>query len=209
MVLQGILTAFDRSHAAAGSDRAGAIAHAQDLLLAREAVAGSSSARRQFAEHMRCVPKFLVVMNARMGRPFSNDELEDIVQEALMEIWRRLDSYAGLASLKTWAYRFCQKVLSSRLRALRRRPLVVTLEESGGRGPDRATGLDFEHVYAALDRVDEQGARIVRHKHFDQWTFEEIARRMSIPESSAKAHYHRALKRLREILEPSYREAGP
>ncbi len=154
------------------------------------------------------MPKFLCVMNARMGRPFGDDELEEVVQEALMEIWRRLDSYAGLASLKTWAYRFCQKILSSRLRSQRRRPRAHSLDDTGWRGADPASAGDFEHVHAALDRMDERSARIVRHKHFDQWTFQQIARNLSIPESSAKLQYQRAIARLREILEPLRKESG-
>lgn len=207
-ILQPDLGAHEFSDLVTGTPHAAAGPHAADLRLAREAQLGSSSARRRFAEEMGCVPRYLSVINARMGRPFSDDELEDLVQEVLMEIWRRLDSYAGLAALKTWAYRFCQQVLSSRLRALRRRPLALALDEIDGRDTGRAEKLDFDHVYAALDKVDEPGARIVRHKHFDQWTFAEIAQHLSIPESSAKAHYQRALSRLREILEPLRKEAG-
>lgn len=184
------------------------ILHDRDLELAREARAGSARARREFVERLSCVPKFLAVMNARMGRPLTDDALEDLAQETLVEIWKRLDSYAGIASLRTWAYRFCQQVLSSRLRTLHRRPRNLAMGSSPEWVPALTRELDFEHVYRALDKVDSLGARIVQMKHFDQLTFEEIAPRLGVPASSAKTHYRRALERLREILDPLRKEAG-
>lgn len=179
-----------------------------DLLLARDSLAGSLTARREFVERMKCVPKFLAVLNSRRGRPFSDHDLEDIVQETLVEIWRRLDSYAGLASLQTWAYRFCQHVLSSRLRSAHRLEGRIIHLETGERESPCTTSLDYEYVYRALEKVDDMDARIVRHKHFDHLTFEEIGQRLAMSQSSAKANYHRALARLRDILDPLRREAG-
>ncbi len=182
--------------------------HDSDLRLAREALRGSASARRQFAERMRCVPKYLAVMNAKLGRPFTDHELEDLVQETLVEIWRRLDTYQGLAALQTWAYRFCQHVLSTRLRSAGRRPANVALDDARERAPRAPCSLDYEHVYSALDRLDARDAQIVRARHFDELTFEAIGLRLGMPESSAKANYHRALTRLRDLLGPLHREAG-
>lgn len=191
-----------------GRSHSGPVLHEHDLGLARHALAGSAPARREFVERMTCVPKFLAVMNARMGRPLSDDALEDLVQETLVEIWRRLDSYAAFASLETWAYRFCQQVLSSRLRSTHRRPRSLAV----GTAPESVQAaeheLDYEPVYRALEKVDALGARIVQLKHFEQLTFEQIAPRVGVPPSSAKTHYQRALARLREILEPLRKEAG-
>jgi RNA polymerase sigma-70 factor (ECF subfamily) len=194
-----------------GAHESAAASHDRDLELARSALSGSIEARREFVEVMACVPRFLAVLNARSGRSFTDDALEDIVQETLVEIWRRLDSYAGHASLKTWAYRFCQKVLSSRLRAARhgrQSPTALGSRSSSEVGARPVSSLDYEHVYRALEKVESLGARIVRHKHFDHLTFEQIARRLHIPASSAKTNYYRALVRLREILDPLRKEAG-
>jgi RNA polymerase sigma-70 factor (ECF subfamily) len=182
--------------------------HAADHALAGEAVAGSHAARKQFAERMRCVPKYLAVMNLRCGRPFTDHELEDLMQETLVELWRRLDSYAGLASLQTWAWRFCQQVFSSRLRSARRRPPSVAIDETRSQGAPAQGSLDYEYVYLAIDRLDPRDASIVRLRHFDQLSYGEIGKRMALPESSTKAAYHRALARLRELLHPLQREAG-
>ncbi|MFN0007946.1 MAG: RNA polymerase sigma factor [Planctomycetota bacterium] len=180
--------------------------HEQDLHTAREALGGSLPARKRFVEHMRCVPRYLCVLNHRLGRPFSDHELEDLTQETLVEIWRRLDSYAGLASLPTWAFRFCQQVLSSRLRSRRRRPASTELFESEGSPVAPGTSLDFEHVHNAIERLPARDAAIIRLKHFEELTFEQIAERLAMPPSSAKADYHRSIERLRELLDVWHRK---
>lgn len=147
-------------------------------------------------------------MNSRLGRPLSDDALEDLAQETLVEIWRRLDSYAGLASLMTWAYRFCQQVLWSRLRSTRQRPRDLHIDAFSESVPERLNETDYEHVYRALEKVDSLGALAVQLKHFEQLTFEQLAPRMGVSTSSAKMHYQRALVRLREILGPMRKEAG-
>lgn len=195
----------------AGLTHSSPVLHEQDLGLARQSLAGSAQARRRFVERMQCVPKFLAVMNVRMGRPLSDDALEDLAQETLVEIWRRLESYAGLAALETWAYRFCQQVLSSRMRSAHRRPHGLTLgatPESVQTSQTSDHGLDYEHVYRALEKVGSLGALIVQLKHFEQLTFEQIARRVGLPPRSVKTHYQHTLARLREILEPLRKEAG-
>jgi RNA polymerase sigma factor (sigma-70 family) len=182
--------------------------HEDDLRLAREALRGSPAARHRFAEIMLCVPKFVAVINARQARPLSPQELEDVTQETLIQVWRRLDSYAGLASLQTWAYRFCQRTLSTHRRGLRRRdrtPEPVEPLDQPAR-PERQ--IDFGWVHAALDKLREPDLTIVRHRHFDQMSFVAIARRLEMPESSAKAAYRRALARLRDLLGREMREEG-
>ena len=105
-------------------------------------------------------------------------------------------------------YRFCQQVLSSRLRSTHRRPRSLALGAPHESAEADEHVLDYEHVYRALEKVDALGARIVQLKHFEQLTFEQIAPRVGMPPSSAKTHYQRALARLRVILEPLRKEAG-
>jgi RNA polymerase sigma-70 factor (ECF subfamily) len=145
------------------------------------------------------------VINGRQQQPLSQEELDDVVQETLTQIWRRLDSYRGLASLQTWAYRFAALTFSSHRRALGRRvPGEDGPSAEPQAPPDRSA--DFAWVHAAIERLREPDLSIVRHRHFDHMGFGSIASRLGIPESSAKAAYHRALERLRDLLGAEMRE---
>lgn len=182
--------------------------HQDDLALAREALRGSPAARLRFAEIMLCVPKFVAVLNSRRSSPLAPQELEDVVQECLTQIWRRLDSYAGRSSLQTWAYRFCQHTLSAHRRSLGRLGRVTEgVEPPDPPAPPERTG-DFDGLHAALERLREPELSIVRLKHFDRMSFAAIARRLGMPESSAKAAYQRALQRLRDLLGGGLRGEG-
>lgn len=147
---------------------------------------------------MRCVPRFLAALAARRGAPLHPSELEDLVQDALFQIWRRLASFEGWAALETWSYRFCQHTLSSHLRA-RRRGLARPPHDEVGDGV-AAEHPDYGWIHELLERVSEANARIVRLRHFEQRTFAQIAAELELPESTVKARYQRALQRLRSFL---------
>ncbi len=55
----------------------------------------------------------------RLGIP--EGDLPDVLQEVLVVVHRRLDSYDGTARLTTWLYGICLRVASNHRRRLRRR----------------------------------------------------------------------------------------
>lgn len=178
----------------------------EDLALARAVLAGAPDARRRFVERMRCVPRILTAKAARAGLRLSPEDVEDLTQDVLVTLLRRLDSYLGLSSLEAFAYRFCQNVLSNHLRTGGRRA------RHGAKGeapPEPATGQGPDHgdVYRALERVSPRLAAIVRMKHFDDLTFEAIGTKLSLSPTTVKTQYRRALDRLRELLDASRQEA--
>ena len=185
----------------------------EDLQLARQALAGNEQARASFARRMECVPKILFVLNGQRGHPLTRADLEDLSQQVLTTIWRRLDTYLGQAALETWAYRFCYLSMANDLRNRRRRarpgprPLVDTGE------PERAQSAPeevfrFEYLHRALERIQPREATVIRLYHFEALSFEQIAERTETTPSAAKATYYRAIARLREILDPLRKESG-
>jgi hypothetical protein len=81
--------------------------HAEDLALANAAREGSGEARRAFAERMACVPRMLATLNARIGRPLTAHDVEDLAQDAVVAVWRGLATYRGFSSLEAWVFRCC------------------------------------------------------------------------------------------------------
>jgi len=175
--------------------------HAQDYELASAALAGSLPARQRFSQVMTCVPRILAVKNLRLGGVLSTAELEDLSQETVLTVWRKLETYRGAAALTTWTYRFCHLGLLAFLRKRASRAPNVEYEESES-APVISDAMRFDHVYRALDRVDSEDAEVIRMKHFDSLSFDQIAERKSMPASTVKTNYYRALKRLRDILGP-------
>jgi len=149
---------------------------------------------------MRCVPRILAVLNRRLRVRLTADDLEDVVQEAVSSIWRRVDSYEGRGSLESWTYPFCRRSLSAHLRSGERRPAHLSLDEAVDGTEDPEPSAEFERVRSALAKLGRRRQAVVRLRLFEHLGFEEVARRLAVSISTAKNDYASALDRLREIL---------
>ena len=182
--------------------------YANDVRLVGRALRGEEVAREHLADRIACVRPFLSGRNRRFGAPLEPDALEDLCQDTLVALWGKLDRYAGLSRIETWA---CGFALRQMWRALSRgkRPTGVALEEDHvvETQPARpGVALDMEQVRESVQQLDEQTAEIVHLRHFEEWSFEEIARELAVPLPTAKTKYYRGLARLRALLGRFWRE---
>jgi len=177
--------------------------HLSDLALVRGTLAGEPESVERFVRRMNCVPMILASQNSKLGRALSPVEIQDLAQDALLTIWKKLDTFGGLSGLETWVYRICCLELLNAIRSQRRRRRVATLDEEPAAAPaidQRPNLLEYEHVHRGLERIEPPEADVIRLKHFQGLSFEEIAVRLSIPANTSKTRYYRGLKKLEEIL---------
>jgi len=182
--------------------------HARDLELVRSTLAGRPDAVEEFVDRMRTLPALLRVRNVRLGRPLSDDDLSDLVQDSVAVVWRKLGTFAGRSSLETWAYRIGALEL---MNAVRRKGRQLQLVEEPDalegdetvEGPARGSaGGDHEKVHASLERLSPAEREAIRMKHFEQLTFDEIGARLEQSPNTAKTHYYRGMTKLRVLLLP-------
>jgi len=175
-----------------------------DFAFVRRALAGEPEAVDGFVRRMSCVPSILASQNSRLGRPLSPVEIQDLAQDTLLTVWKKLDTFAGLSGLETWVFRICCLELLNSLRRQRRRPRAATLDEglvaTEELEQQRRSLLEYEHVHRGLERVEAPEADVIRLKHFDGLTFDEIAVRLAIPVNTSKTRYYRGMKKLHELL---------
>lgn len=182
--------------------------HEDDLSLARDAIAGRPAAVDRLVERLRCLPRILAARNRHLGRPLSDDELVDVAQATAVVVWRKLGSYAGRAALETWLYRFCELELLNAVRRKRRQPTSGAADDSTLASVDAATSTDVggaaafdeERLRTCLGRLLAEEAEVVRLKHFDELTFEDMSTALRVPSSTLKTRYYRALAKLRRML---------
>ena len=178
--------------------------HGNDLELVRRVLRGDSGAEEPFVQRMSCARRFLVYKNASFGAPLGTHELEDVVQSTLLAVWRKLGEYAGTGSLEAWVYRFAYLELVNRLQAIDRRPRELELAdeelEPATEGLARLDPLERERLYRGLERLDDAAGEIIRLKHLEARTFEQISVRLGIPVNTAKTRYYRGMERLRQLL---------
>ena len=180
-----------------------------DVELVRRARRGDPDAIELLLDRLACVPAMLRERHRRHGLPLSPDDLAEVEQEVYAALWGKLDGFEGRATLETWAYRF---VVLELYKALERRA-----RQRRAAGDDAGLAsvpalvreelfVDAAVLHEALERVGPPGADVIRLRHFDALSFDEIAARSGEPEPTIKARYYRGLKRLREALEPHLRK---
>lgn len=181
--------------------------HPVDLSLAREVLAGEADAMEAFIERMACVPRLVREGHRRLGGSLDEHELDDVTQETLAAIWIKLGGFEGRAALETWAFRFGRNELLKAFEKKRRRggQLEPDPAELTAKAPPEETSIDPVSLHARLNQLDNISAAIVRARHFDQRSFQEIASSRSEPLGTVKTRYYRAIDRLREALDPEWR----
>lgn len=144
-------------------------------------------------------------------------DADDVVQETFLRAYKQLEQFEERANFGTWLHRIAVNcsldLLRSRVRHDKHYAGDTADEHLQGEitaadpQPDRLL-LSVElqqHVTAALERLsgNERTAFILRH--FEGMPVEEIGRTLGIQVNAAKHTIFRAVRKLREALEPFVR----
>jgi RNA polymerase sigma-70 factor (ECF subfamily) len=129
---------------------------------------------------------------------------EDLLQEAFVRAWQKLDSFRGESRFATWLHRLSANVaLSDRRTRLRRVQSEISLDETVERtavgSPDvrAAQNSDLEQ---AIARLPERARVVLVLYDIEGYGHADIAQMTGMAEGSSKAQLHRARKLLREEL---------
>jgi RNA polymerase sigma-70 factor (ECF subfamily) len=159
----------------------------------------------RLTDRLGCVPRMLALRNARMGNPLDEAELEDVVQDTVVAVLRKLPEYEPLAPLESWIHGICCLQIRTALRLKRRwrqRARELSADAAELRAPDRLGELeDLAEVHDLLGHLAPLEADVLRLKHMEGMTFAELAPRLRIAPGTAKTFYYRALAALRELLQ--------
>jgi RNA polymerase sigma factor (sigma-70 family) len=130
---------------------------------------------------------------------------EDMLQEAFVRAWTRLDSFRGESRFSTWLHRLSVNVaLSDRRSRIRRVRKETPLE-----GAAERTAAGAADVYAdrrmdlerAIARLPQRARTVLVLFDIEGYSHAEIAEIAGMAIGSSKAQLHRARKLVREELE--------
>lgn len=169
--------------------------------LVERASRGDEDAWRAIVE--RCAPRMHAILRAQCR---DEDLAEEIVQSTFCTVVRMLPSYEEGGRFESWLMRIAMNRLRDEMR--RRGRQAVPTEEGVlvglAGGGEEAAPTDANRslrLQQALDRLSEADREIIHLRHVGGLGFKQIAEALDTPIGTLLARHHRALRKLRGLLE--------
>ena len=153
----------------------------------------------------------------RTARAILHDdaEAEDALQEAYLQAYRTIGGFRGEAKFSTWMARVVANEALARLRKQVRRAAIVplqggveidevnpTTEDSMDKGPETAARrAEMRKILEKrIDALPGAYRPVFMLRAVEEYSVEETAAILQIPEATVRSRFHRARSRLREKL---------
>ena len=190
------------------------VADATDAIAIERTLAGERDAYRILVErHSQNVYRLAYRMTGNAH------DAEEIVQEAFLRAYQKLEKFEARANFGTWVYRIAANYAIDRMRQRKsedaRREPVVTLGDGAEQdplstvadaapNPERLTASTqlAKHMELALAALTPAERTAIVMRHWDGCAIEEIAAALKSNTSAAKNTVFRAVQKLRRALEP-------
>lgn len=184
----------------------------EDRVLVERTVDGDEKAFR------RIVGKYTGIVYSAVRAVIGNrGDIDDIVQEIFIKVYRGLPGFRGSSRLSTWIYRIARnEALNARARMRTDHLPIEDIREMPG-GFERPDAMyarsrvisDIRRLVAGLD---EKYREVIELRYMAERSYVEIAEIMDIPVGTVKTYIHRARARLREMIDrpgAGHGEDGP
>lgn len=180
----------------------GSLGASSDEELARRALAGCAASFAELDRRMR--PRLMAALYRRLP---SHDDREEVAQQALARAYERLGDYDDRWRFTTWLFTIAFRLASDLRRQQRRRggaELTEDVKDARQREPWRAAA-DAElrgNLWATAERVlDERSYTLLWLRFAEGLDNDEIATALKLTRLHVRVLQHRALKRLRSVME--------
>lgn len=136
---------------------------------------------------------------------------EDIAQSVFATVAAKLRDglYTEKGRFESWLFRVTMNRVRDEVRRARRQPLAADSEASLARQASRPAehepasfgGISAAALRAALEALSEPDREVVELRHHAGLSFKQISDLLDEPVGTLLARHHRALRKLREIME--------
>ncbi len=173
-----------------------------DQALIRRITAGDRQAMRSFYErYSGPLQKFVAL---RLADSF---EAADIVQEAMLEVWRNADRFEGRSSVKSWLFNIARNKAVDRIRQKSRAPLGDPDMEAPDEAPDPLAVTqalqEAAQLKACMAELRAEHRAVLHLAFFQDLAYAEIAEIEGCPVGTVKTRIHHAKKLLMHCLAKS------
>ena len=144
------------------------------------------------------------------------DDAADVAQDAFVRAYRSLGAFDTSRLFRPWLLRIVTNVALNSARSSGRRDAATErLARDAGTGknqrPDAAVEAaeQSERVWSAIAGLPDDDQRLIYLRYFLENSEAEAAESIGRPVGTVKSRLHRALKRLRRVIEAGYPDLLP
>lgn len=170
---------------------------AQLRALLLQGLAGEEAAHRAFLSEAAALLRGYF-RNRLRGAP---EDAEDLVQETLVALHTRRDSYDANHPLTAWMYAIARyRLIDFLRRAKHRRHTPLDGVDVGEGDPEYAASDARRDVAVLLDKLPEKQRRAIRLVKLEEKSVREASELTGFTESDIKISIHRGLKTLMRLM---------
>lgn len=139
---------------------------------------------------------------------FDSTLAEEVVSDTMMAVWRRAGSFTRTSRVSTWIFGIARHKALDSMRRTGRRQREVDLDGFVDRPHSQESPIDciqrkqvaslIQHVLTSLSPEHQEILRLV---FYEELSYEEIAKLLSIPENTVKTRVYYAKHHLKRQLE--------
>lgn len=168
---------------------------------------GDPDARARLVARMVCLPRFVRSLNRRVR--LSQDDLDDLTQEAFRRFWASLDSFRCECSLEAWAFRVARSTTREARRTERaRRSTTVDPQQLGelaaaDEGEHAGTtmiGPEQDAMLRAFEALPDDVRDLLQARAVERVPYAELAETLGMSPEALRKRYSRLLGELRDAV---------
>lgn len=134
-------------------------------------------------------------------------QVADLVDEAMFDVWRSAENFAGRSKPSTWIYSIARNKVISWLRktseySLEDESLLEAMIDPSA-NPHEELAMDDmkQQLLRLMDQLTEEHREVLKLTYFEDKLVKEVAEILNISENTVKTRMFYARKRLAQLLE--------
>lgn len=142
-----------------------------------------------------------MILKICYGYARNADELDDLHQDALANIWVGLPTFRADSSLKTWLYRVTLNTCVSTVRSRHRRPDTLSLDSVVEVADNSGQSRDIvRHLHDCIATLAPTDKAIVL-MWLDEFSYDEIADTVGLNRNTVATRLRRAKQKLQKMVD--------
>ncbi|MGI6719114.1 MAG: RNA polymerase sigma factor [Bacteroidales bacterium] len=144
--------------------------------------------------------KSMILNVCRIYSNGEREEMRDLFQEVLLNIWKGLSTFEGKSSVKTWIYRVALNTAISHLRKKKKQIPIVEIKEGFDQLIDKnKPDEQLEILYKAIEKLNEVDKSLI-FLYLENKSHKEIAEILGISISNVGTRIQRVKIKLEHII---------